>query len=215
LAELADRYHLSYTVHLPLDLRLAEDGNMQHPSMIKARQVVDCTAELHPWAYVAHLDGRAVLGETDRQTKEEWNLQEVRALQQVAAWLPPCTHLAVENLEHYPLDFWDEVLEQIPCTRCIDIGHLWLDGHDALAYLHKHITRASVLHVHGVNGHDHRSLVCVPPDELAHLLRTITQSGFAGVLTLEVFGEQDFHSSMHALQTAFESCKTEKIWEQS
>src|ERR1035437_9990428 len=51
---------LTYTVHLPLDLRLADDGSPRHASLEKARRVIDCTRDLDPWAFVLHLDGKSV-----------------------------------------------------------------------------------------------------------------------------------------------------------
>ena len=61
LGELAQAHGLTYTVHLPLDLRLAAaDDVWRHPSMEKARRVVRATRALEPWAYVVHLDGTEI-----------------------------------------------------------------------------------------------------------------------------------------------------------
>ena len=65
LFELSQQQDLSYTVHLPLDLRLGSDGDEQHVSLIKAKRVIDCTRSLKPWAYVLHLDGREVRDSSD------------------------------------------------------------------------------------------------------------------------------------------------------
>ena len=110
-----------------------------------------------------------------------------------------------ENLENYPLQFWDEVLRRRPASRCIDIGHLWLNEHDPLPYLQKHLSGARVLHIHGIADRDHKSLANVPRPELARVLNYIVQANFPGVLTIEVFGEEDFLSSMDAIQAALDA----------
>ena len=43
LAELAHAHALTYTVHLPLDLRLGDEGEPGHVSLVKAERVIDAT----------------------------------------------------------------------------------------------------------------------------------------------------------------------------
>jgi len=57
-----------------------------------------------------------------------------------------------------------KVLEQIPASLCIDIGHLWRDGRDALPYLEAYLGRARVVHLHGVGERDHQSLELTAPE---------------------------------------------------
>src|SRR5512133_713650 len=86
LNELAEAHDLTYTVHLPLDLRLGADGDEQHISLIKARRVIDATRELNPWAYVLHLDGREVRQGAEPAALSRWQDQSVRALEIASAW---------------------------------------------------------------------------------------------------------------------------------
>ncbi|RPJ39274.1 MAG: sugar phosphate isomerase/epimerase, partial [Chloroflexi bacterium] len=58
LNQVARANDLTYTVHLPLDLRLGAGGEEQHVSLVKARRVIEATRALDPWAYVLHLDGK-------------------------------------------------------------------------------------------------------------------------------------------------------------
>ena len=88
-------------------------------------------------------------------------------------------------------------------ARCVDVGHLWRDGRDPLPYLREHIRRTRVIHIHGVAERDHKSLAHVPPQELLAVLQLLMDTDYQGVLTLEVFGEKDFNSSMRALQGIF------------
>lgn len=200
LKQIAGQHDLSYTIHLPLDLKLGEDGSEQDQSLVKARRVIDCTRGLDPWAYVLHLDGRSVRTSTDGERIRRWQDQSVRALEIVSAWAGGAEKLAVENLETYPLDFIQPVLERIPVSRCVDIGHLWLDGHDPIPYLQDALPRTRVIHMHGIAERDHCSLAFIPREKVKAVWGELIRLNYQGVLTLELFTEQDFLSSLRMIE---------------
>lgn len=199
LIELADEHDLTYTVHLPLDLHLGADGDEQHVSLIKARTLIERTRALKPWAYVMHLDGREVKDKPTAEALARWQTQSQRALELVAEWAGGTNRVAVENLERYPLDFISPVLDQLPVGRCVDVGHLWLDGHDPVPYLREALPRTRVIHLHGIVERDHQSLVHMLPEQIDPVIGLLLHQKYAGVLTLEIFGEDDFYSSVAAL----------------
>jgi len=199
-SRIAQQHDLTYTVHLPLDLKLGEDGSEQDQSLVKAKRVIDCTHGLNPWAYVLHLDGRSVRTSTDAGLVRRWQDQSVRALELVAAWTDGAEKLAVENLETYPLDFIQPVLDRIPVTRCVDIGHLWLDGHDPIPYLQAALARTRVIHIHGIAERDHRSLAFMPQEKVGQVWHELIRANYKGVLTLEIFSEEDFISSLEVIE---------------
>ncbi len=203
LNELAEAHDLTYTVHLPLDLRLGADGDEQHISLIKARRVIDATRELNPWAYVLHLDGREVRQGADPAALLRWQDQSVRALEIASGWAGNPQKLAVENLESYPLDFLEPVLERISVSRCVDIGHLWLDHHDAVSYLEHALPRTRVIHLHGIAERDHKSLSHIPLAQREPVLHYLAEH-YQGVMTLEVFSEEDFQGSLAAMAESLE-----------
>ena len=200
LSHIAQHYDLTYTVHLPLDLKLGEDGSEQDQSLIKAKRVIDCTRGLDPWAYVLHLDGRSVRTSTDTGLIQRWQAQSVRALELVAEWAGSAEKLAVENLETYPLDFIQPVLDRIPVSRCVDVGHLWLDHHDPIPYLQAALPRTRVIHIHGIAERDHRSLAFMPQDKVSQVWDELNRAKYEGVLTLEIFSEEDFLSSLEVIE---------------
>jgi len=200
LKKIASQSDLTYTVHLPLDLKLGEDGSEQDQSLVKAQRVIDCTSELEPWAYVLHLDGKSVRTSTDAERIRRWQDQSVRALQIVSAWAGGTEKLAVENLETYPLDFIQPVLDRIPVSRCVDIGHLWLDGHDPIPYLQNALPRTRVIHMHGIAERDHRSLTFTPRENVQAVWEELVRADYQGVLTLEMFSEEDFTSSLKVIE---------------
>ncbi|MDR3574537.1 MAG: cobamide remodeling phosphodiesterase CbiR [Anaerolineaceae bacterium] len=201
LWELSQNQDLSYTVHLPLDLRLGSNGDEQHDSLIKAKHVIDRTRQLEPWAYVLHLDGREVRENPDQAALHRWLDQACRALEKTAELAGNPALLAVENLESYPLDFWEPVFARVPVSRCVDIGHLWLDHHDPIPYLEKALPRTRVIHIHGIGERDHQSLTHVAPADLERVLNFLVDRKYAGVLTMELFGEDDFKSSLEAVSS--------------
>jgi len=200
LAQIASQHDMTFTVHLPLDLKLGDDGSTQDQSLVKAKRVIDCARGLNPWAYVLHLDGKAVRTSTDAETIKQWQDNSVRALEIVSGWAGGVEKLAVENLETYPLDFIQPVLDRIPVSRCVDIGHLWLDGHDPIPYLQAALPRARVIHIHGLAERDHRSLAFMPQEKVRAVWDELIRAKYAGVLTLEIFSEDDFISSMEVIE---------------
>jgi len=200
LTTIAQENDLTYTVHLPLDLKLGEDGSERDLSLVKAKRVIDCTGRLDPWAYVLHLDGKAVRTSTDAELIDRWQDQSVRALEIVAEWAGSPEKLAVENLETYPLDFIQPVLDRIPVSRCVDVGHLWLDGHDPIPYLQAALRRTRVIHMHGIAERDHRSLRFMPHEKVSAVWNELIRLNYDGVLTLEVFSEEDFLSSIEVIE---------------
>jgi len=202
LHSFAADHDLTFTVHLPLDLRMAADGGPAHISLEKALRVIELTQALHPWAYIAHLDGRDILpAETTTPAAIlRWQDQAVQALEIVGSWVGDLNKLALENLESYPLELNLAVLERIAVSRTVDVGHLWLDGHAPLPYLRAALPRTRVVHIHGISEHDHSSLAHVPPAELGAVFAELVSSNYTGVVTLEVFSEQDFLGSIQAIE---------------
>jgi sugar phosphate isomerase/epimerase len=200
LIGLARRHDLTYTVHLPLDLRLGSSGEESHVSLEKARKVIDRTRDLHPHAYVLHLDGREARQSSDPRDLAAWQNQAARALDLVAGWAGAADLLAVENLEGYPPAFNLPVLERVPAGICLDVGHLWRDGYDPVEWLEVMLPRTKVIHIHGVGERDHQSLAHMPPSQLDEVFRYLIRHRYSGVVTMEIFSKPDFETSLKAIQ---------------
>ncbi len=207
LAAIGARADLSYTVHLGEDLCAVADATTTlHPSLRAAQRLIARTQALAPHAWVGHLDGRDVrVRGFSGEATVTWQAQAIRAVKQVGAWAGDTQRLAIENLEGYPADFVEPVVQQSAAGRCVDVGHLWLDGHDPLPALNAAWPHMRVVHLHGVIGdsaeanRDHRSLAVMAPAALDSVVHVLLQRRFSGVLTLEIFGEADFWSSLDAL----------------
>jgi hypothetical protein len=140
----------------------------------------------------------------------------VAAVVQVCRWAGSGKRLAIENLEGYPVEFVAPVVAQAAAARCVDVGHLWLDGHDPLPALQAAWPWLRVVHLHGVVDdptephRDHRSLAHTPP-QVDRVVRFLLAQNYRGLLTLEVFGENDFRSSLHALHASVDRARGEEM----
>jgi len=213
LSGIAERNDLTYTVHLPLDLQLGEDGELMEFSLRKALQVIAHMRALQPFAYVLHLDGRSVRQAYGSQRWQAWCERTRLGLARLVGQMDNPGLMAVENLDGYAPEFWDAVLTGLPVRRCIDLGHLWFDGHDPLPYLEKHIADTSVIHIHGHAQRDHQSLCLIAPEELARVIDFLIMSNYTGVLTMEIFGEPDFQTSLDVILNTLRDMKLEARWE--
>jgi sugar phosphate isomerase/epimerase len=92
------------------------------------------------------------------------------------------------------------VLHRIPVSRCVDVGHLWLDAHDPVPYLQEALPRTRVVHMHGIAERDHRSLEFVPQEKIRAVWQELIRARYEGVLTLEIFSEEDFLSSLAVIE---------------
>jgi sugar phosphate isomerase/epimerase len=202
LAQLGQAYRLTYTVHLPHDLRddtddptsdIAADPKRQPPrprgTVWMAKWMTVLMGDLAPYAYVFHLEGTGA-GSPD------WTRQAIRALEMIASFVEDPGLLALENLESYPPEYLEPIFAAVPIRRTLDIGHLWKQGRDPLPLMDAWLPQTSVVHLHGMADTDHRSLALMAPAQLDPVVKRLAY--WSGVLTLEVF-EDDFFTSRAAL----------------
>jgi sugar phosphate isomerase/epimerase len=197
LEALARAHDLTYTVHLPLALRLGEAGAQAEAALVRSERVIEATRFLDPFAYVAHLGSAPAPG------LAEWVERAASALTRLGALAGGLDRLAVENSGETQPGI-AAVLALAPASRCVDVGHLWVAGEDPIPQLVQDQSRLRLVHLHGVAQRDHQSLARVPPSELRRVLHWLLQKAFGGVVTLEVFNQDDFWSSYHAVLEVLE-----------
>jgi sugar phosphate isomerase/epimerase len=130
-----------------------------------------------------------------------WQSQATRSLEQVAGWAGDAQRVCVENLESYDPTAFAPVLNQVAVSRCVDVGHFWRNKLNPLPHLREWQARTCVVHIHGVGERDHQSLARMPSDLLDPVVKHLAEN-MRGVVTLEVFGVDDFFSSKQALEAA-------------
>jgi len=205
LRELADEHRLSYTVHIPLDLVLASaDDAARLAALRTATDVIEATRRLDPWAYVIHV-------QTDRDAPipvgalDSWRGRAIGSLERLIEAVDDPRTLAVENLTGCPPAAVASLLDRVPVSLCLDVGHVLKTGGDPLPVLRKHAPRLRVVHLHGVtDGSDHRGLAQMDPGRLRALAAWLEDSAFGGVVTVEVFAERAFFESLETLRAVLE-----------
>lgn len=209
LNNIAAAYDLTYTVHLPLDLRFGSDTANHNESIEKALRTMESTAALNPFAYIAHLDSHRMQDASPASTGSLLDAESVgtstiddllAAIDRLTTELPDRKMLAVENLESYPPERNDQIIERAGVSYCVDIGHLLLQQRDPCAYLEKRIAQTRVIHLHGVGTRDHQSLAHIDRNQLQWIWKLLHDRSYSGVLTLEIFSTEDFMSSLDSLR---------------
>jgi len=203
MAELAAEADLTFTVHLPLDTRLGSaDESERAASVRKCRSVMDRMEPLDSLAYVLHLHGDR-RGDPPSTDLGRWEDRNRRSVTEILEGPVPPHRICVENLD-YDFSLAAGLVESMDLSVCIDIGHLLVTGMEVGAHLERWGGRTRVVHLHGVRDgyRDHSDIGHLPPGLLKDLLAWLEAGDppFERVLTLEVFGENDFSRSMAVLR---------------
>lgn len=204
LQALAGANDLTFTVHLPLDLSFENASSFD-----KARRAIEATRDLDPYAFVMHLDGLVLVDHPSAETIAEWQVNAAQALAQVVGWAGDPLRVCVENVEAWDPVYFRDLVLHCGASRCIDIGHFWLQKLDPLEHLTENLPRTRVIHLHGVGSRDHQSLRNVPPEQLQLVVNALMRADYAGLVTLEVFGIDDFFSSLESLHEALARSQAE------
>ena len=202
LARLGRDTGLGYTVHAPVGFALGSaDPDRRRVAIDATAQVIRHTAPLAPHAVVVHLAPGEREGDpppTDAGAFQARAVESLRAILSATDLAPE--RLCLETLE-YDFALAEPVVEALGLSVALDVGHLARDGVPFDAVVSRNVGRARVVQWHGTDpaGRDHRSLRHYPRADGIRLLRLLRGAGFGGVLTLEVFGAQDFEESLAVL----------------
>jgi len=197
LREQGRTHDTSYTVHLPLDLALASaDVQMREDSVDLARRVIRVARTLDPWGCVIHVEHR----ESWPGSWTKWQRLAEASLRRLMEDIEEPERLCVENIESVPPEEVFSLADRLGLGICLDVGHLFKVGLDPMPYLDGRLSQSRIVHLHGWDGErDHRSLSVVPVADLMSVIQRLFQSSYYGVVTLEVFNEEDLLSSWECL----------------
>ncbi|MBQ6509412.1 MAG: sugar phosphate isomerase/epimerase [Flexilinea sp.] len=197
LKEIAAGSGLSYTVHLPLNLNFSDKE--RDVSITKAMKVISATRALDPLAYVCHLECRDI-PDREGEALADWQAQRIRAVNLLSEISGIRSGLAIENLERYPIEWNEPVIRACGTHATLDIGHLFLQKIDPVPVMRKWLPLTSVVHLHGVGTRDHQSLKHMDKAEIRAVLAELKRQDYQGVVTLEIFNENDFTESMEMIR---------------
>ncbi len=199
MASIGREFGLTYTVHLPLDIALGSaDEEVRVASVNKCRRVIERMSPVGPFAWILHLHGDR-RAELPSQDMGRWNEQNRCSLAELLSNGPVPSKICIETLD-YDFQHVAGLVEDFSLSVCLDIGHLLMNSRDVQAHLDRWMDRARVFHLHGVNpqGTDHCHLGHLPGGLLEDLAARLSLKE-ERVLTMEIFGKDDFERSINVI----------------
>jgi sugar phosphate isomerase/epimerase len=195
LASEAAARGMAFTVHLPGSIELGNpDARIRAASVDLFQRVVGLTRALEPICWTLHIPSPA------REDAESYIDRAEYTLAPLLGEFASPRELAIENI--YPVfDVESRIAEDLDTSVCIDAGHLICFGQDVWSFMDRWMARCRNIHLHGCRGRsDHQSLALLPKGFLAEFLSRAALAPDLRVITMEVFGTQDFESSIEALR---------------
>lgn len=202
IGRLGQESNLTYTVHLPLDTSLGSaDEAERRASVEKCRRIIELMMPVGPFAWILHLHGDK-RGNPPTDNIPRWIKQNRHSICELLEGGPDARRICIETLD-YDFSLTANLIEEFDLSVCLDIGHLLHGGCDISAHLTKWMDRARVFHWHGIDssGCDHRHLGYIPSGLLENLATRLSwlPASDQRVMTIEVFGEDDFKRSMQTV----------------
>jgi sugar phosphate isomerase/epimerase len=198
LADISKQRGLSYNVHLPIDIFLGDpDPTIRQYGTAVVQDLINLTQQLRPSTYTLHFslkgpDGRAYAD------IDQWRRHLSKSTEEILRAEVAPRQISVENLG-YPLELAEEVIKDFDLSVCLDIGHLMMYKRSVLDYAKRHLTRATIVHLHGVrSGRGHLSLEVLDEKRM----RTISSilDTFRGTVSIEVFSFDDLATSLERME---------------
>jgi len=191
LQELAREHHLTFTAHLPTDIRLgADEPAVRQQAITEVIQRVESLATLDIGSFDLHLQMEAM-------PPDRWLGNLDAALEMLAGGLGErlAQRVAIENID-YPLALILPLLRAHGFSLCLDLGHVMHYGHDLSEALVL-IAATRHIHLHGIaDGRDHQALVAENDYGADLLAQTFSLTDFQGVVTLEIYEINRLHASL-------------------
>lgn len=204
LRRIADDEKLTYTVHLPLDIWLGDfDAAERARSVSKCVRTIEKMKILGPRGWILHCNRRSS-GNNHLEPDRVWVAAVEDSVEKILKCGVEPRSVCVETLDaSFPL--LEPVIEKYGLSICLDIGHLIFYRLPIDAYLRKYFSKATVIHLHGViEGKDHRDIGGVEPSMLTMLNSAMKTDGVTDrIVTIEVFSEKDFETSLKILGRYF------------
>ena len=217
VAGLQQQLGFACTVHLPflwLDgLSLAQP--IRRASVECMAKVVELTQPLSIESYVLHLWGMwssllaaiQVMPPQEKRSLLAGMLScAAMTLDEIGRIVSP-QKICVENLERFPLETILPLVTVRDMRICLDVGHLTLDGGDALEFLRRHWNVIGEVHLHdalpgdaeGPGVKDHLPLGRGQVDYVG-IMETLVDGDYQGVLILEVNTEAHLRESVEKVR---------------
>jgi sugar phosphate isomerase/epimerase len=198
LQHLSREFNLTYNIHLPTDITISSPSlERRERDIAKLLKVFERVEHLAPSTCTLHVpfSAKAFAG----ASVGKWRDIVYSSLAKILKSGVPAARIAIESLD-YPFTWVEDVIQELKLAICMDIGHLFIQGHDILAFFTKYADAVAVIHLHGVrSGKDHLPLDRLPASRLKAVLEILKI--FKGTVSLEVFNYEYLQTSLDFLET--------------
>jgi sugar phosphate isomerase/epimerase len=195
LRKISDETGISYTVHLPIDLDICSgDSEFRRFSLRRMVEIMKLTSPFNPRGYIFHLPRREI------ESEEMWVLRTVRSLSDIFIEFGN-ERVFIENLS-YPVKHILPIIEEFDFKLCLDISHALRCSDNWKEIFDNNFSRIKVIHFYGPEGKGevHTGLQKAERSFVKSVIDKIMSSNFSGLLTLEVFGTEDFFESKRIIE---------------
>ncbi len=201
----------SFTVHLPIDLDIcSRDSEFRKFSLKRMIEIMKLTSFLDPRGYIIHLPrmnfipdpemNQSGVNRRNVEYEEKWILRTVRSLSEIFIEFGN-ENVFIENLS-YPIKHILPIIEEFDFKLCLDISHALRCSDNWEEIFNNNLSRIKVIHFYGPekDGEGHTGLQNAGRSFARSAVDKIMSSNFSGLLTLEVFGTEDFFESKRILE---------------
>ena len=201
LAYLSKEFDITYNIHLPTDISLADPLYIrQKDALNKIKRVVHLAAPVSPSTYTLHLPYD--FGFFGKEAHVKWSENIFWVMEELLSSGIESKKISIENLM-YPFEWAENLIKKFNLSVCMDMGHLILQNINIEDFFFRYYEHISIIHLHGVDGNkDHISLDCMKEEKSARVVNILKK--FKGVVSIEVFSFNDLKSSLETF---------DKIWD--
>ena len=206
----AQKYNLSYTVHLPYDVKAGSADEAERLHALETwTKIVGLTASLPVHGFIVHLEPERYRNDDGTPCLEPardisaWTrcvVMSMRQLKERTVSIADPSLFCIETLSYDLMPLLPHILEN-GFSITLDVGHLWLNGLYSSDYVRTLLPHTRIIHLHGVSGlKDHMSLAVhnrLQLSDFMDILKSFSDRDL--VLTLEIFSEQDLKESLQVL----------------
>jgi len=198
IAALRADHGLTLSLHTPLNASLASASEAERTlGVSRVLRAIEAAEPMAPDNYVIHVYLGDREGDDPPQDLDAWRDRAARSIAELITAGAVPDRLCVEQLD-YDLCLLEPVIAGYDLPVALDVGHLQRDRRDLHGLLEHWLPRTRLIQWHGTDdsGRDHRGLDWFPEADARRMLQTLVSAQYRGVVTLEVFREQDFEDSL-------------------
>lgn len=200
LGLLAEKYQLTYNIHLPIDLYLGHENITERKRAVDIlKRITKLVSPLSPSTCTLHLIYNSATQNMEQVAK--WQQNTFDSLSRLMESGIDAADISIENL-NYPFEWLETCISEFNFMVCLDFGHIFQYDLDADIILDGYREKISIIHINGFEeNRDHVSLDRLSEKQLRQIMNTLR--AFQGTVSLEVFSFRDLATSLNLLENSW------------